>query len=134
MSELKSCWLPEFVYPCATYVVKRLGIDMSPIDLYDFPGEKFEEGVTVLHPGDVLIWDWRKDSPATDVVLGMSEKGPITSKQKYGRHFGVYEGNDIVSDITFYGDSTTPFIRQMFLDDKKTNPVEFIRYNTLKDA
>ena len=61
------------MYPCATYVVKRLGIDMSPVDLYDFPGEIFEEGATVLHSGDVLIWDWRKDNPATDVVLGQGD-------------------------------------------------------------
>lgn len=53
--------------------------------------------------------------------------------------FHIYNPKDmcwdgIVSDITFYGDSTTPYIRQMYLHDKKTDPVEVIRYATLKDA
>lgn len=135
MPKLKDCFFEEFLYPCATYVVKRLGLAISPVSLYAYPAEKFEDdGSTTLFKGDVLIWDWNEDTPPTDVVLGMSDQGPITYKKKYGRHFGVYEGNDIVSDITFYGDSVTPFIRQMYLYNKKTNPVEIIRYDTLKDA
>lgn len=135
MSELKDVFLSDFLYPCATYVVKRLGLNISPISLYAYPAEKFEEDkLTTLQKGDVLIWDWNVDTPPTEVVLGMSEQGPITYKKKYGRHFGVYEGNDIVSDITFYGDSVMPFIRQMYIYNKKTSPVEFISYSTLKDA
>lgn len=135
MSELKDVFLSDFLYPCATYVVKRLGLSMSPISLYAFPAEKLKEDeLSNLQIGDVVIWDWRKNEPPSEVVLSISNKGPVTSKQYRGRHYGVYEGNGIVSDITFYGDSTTPCIRQMYLHDKKTDPVEVIRYTTLKDG
>lgn len=133
MSKLKDVFLLDFLYPCATYVVKRLGIDMSPKDLYQTTGKEYDGNPESLSVGDVLVWNYRKDSPTLDVVMQMTDRGPITSRKIQGKHLGVYEGDGLVSDLTFYEDPPIPFIRQIPLEEIKSRPLEVISYDTLKD-
>lgn len=131
MSKLENCFLRDFMYPCATYVVQRLGLERDPITLFEMEATPYDKNTMMLYTGDILIWDQQKDVPPNSVVLRMSDKGPITSKQIRGRHMAVYEGNGIISELIFYDDAITPSIRQMYLYDKKYDPVEIIRYSSL---
>lgn len=131
MAKLENCFLRDFMYPCATYVVHRLGLERDPITLFEMEATPYDKNTMMLYTGDILIWDRQKDDSPNSVVLRMSDKGPITSKQIRGRHMAVYEGDGMVSELIFYDDAITPSIRQMYLYDKKYDPVEIIRYSSL---
>ena len=131
MSKFKECYLAEFLYPCVTYVIRRLGLSISPEELYFMEGEDYTEGSTDLTVGDILVYISDDNDRWCDVILKFTDRGPVTTRQHQGKHFCVYEGKGFISDLTFYRDNDTPFLRQMPLSERKKLPKKVIRYSCL---
>lgn len=109
---MKTVYLEDFAYPCVAYVLRRTGATLSVDQFLALHGEKYIS-LADLEVGDVVAWDARGGTEVTDATLTIGEHGPITTKLHLGRHFGVYEGDGLVSDATFDGDTYFPRIRLM---------------------
>lgn len=109
---MKPVYLEDFAYPCIAYVIRRTGFEGSIEQLMSLTGERYTAW-TEIAVGDVLVWERHGGSEITDVTLTIGEHGPITTKLCLGKHFGVYEGHGLVSDVTFDGDTYFPRIRLM---------------------
>lgn len=126
---MNSVYLANFAYPCVSYVIQRLGLPHDIERILACRGESYSAS-TKLNAGDIIIWE-RKDGPhISDATLTIGERGPITTKLRLGIHFGVYEGDGMVSDVTFDGDTYYPRIRLMGLHHHPT-PKEILRKETL---
>lgn len=109
---MKDVCLLDFAYPCVAYVIRRLGIDATVDRVMSLTTEPYAPSVD-LNVGDVVIWDYKHDTKVTDAVITMGKYGPITTRLAFTAHFGVYEGNGLVSDITYDDCSHFPCIRLM---------------------
>ncbi|MFV0347709.1 MAG: hypothetical protein ACK5JO_03905 [Halodesulfovibrio sp.] len=127
---MKNLFLIEFAYPCVAYVIKRLGLSVDIERILAMRGERYSS-TTPLMDGDIVVWE-RSDGPhVSDATLTFSQRGPITTRLHLGRHFGVYEGEGLVSDLTFDGDTYYPRIRLMLLADHPF-PKEVIRKEAIE--
>jgi hypothetical protein len=131
MSSLKSVFLADFAYPCVAYIIQRLGLSHDIEAILLIHGERYN-ATTTLEIGDVLVWERSDSLTISDATLTIGKHGPVTTKLRLGRHFGVYEGNGLVSDITFDGDTYYPRIRLMPLSEHPV-PRIVLRHNMLVD-
>lgn len=122
---MKDIYLENFAYPCVSYVKMRTGSCCSIEQLLSMPCNRYT-ATTILEKGDVVVWRHNMDIKITDVMLTIGEHGVITTKARFDRHFGVYEGGGFVSDLTFDNDNHHPRIRLMQMSEHPT-PREFIR-------
>jgi hypothetical protein len=111
-------YLSEFVYPCITYVLRRKNIVQPPENLMTGEGWhilKFDlEHVEV---GDIVCWN---STPRTfDATLEIVKGIPISRRTTYDRHFGVYEGDKLISDLTTTNNEIVPRIRIRSLDSAR---------------
>ena len=126
---MESVFLEDFAYPCVAYVIRRLGLEQEIKQLFVATGEEYSS-TTNLIPGDIIIWEYSSGITEGNVTLTMGTRGPITTKFFLGRHFGVYEGDGLVSDLTFNKDDYQPHIRLMSLLEHP-RPERFLRLTTL---
>jgi hypothetical protein len=129
---LKSVDLTEFAYPCITFIIKRCGLSLSIKEILETPIEKYET-FTKLAIGDILIWD-NVTPPEPDLMTLIfdSTVGVITSSVDLSKHFGVYEGNGLVSDVVHDSNTYYPHIRVMTIDDHSNMPSSYIKLKTLR--
>ena len=113
---MKRVYLSDFAYPCVAYVIRRLGLRHNVEEILDRKGSQYIKG-ELLKPGDVVIWERVSGSEITDATLVIDKHGPVTTKLHLGKHYGVYEGNGLVSDLCFDGNTYFPRIRLMRLND-----------------
>lgn len=102
--------LKQFFFPCVTYVLERTGINESPGDFVS--GKKWNIvsfDIDMVTIGDIVCWS--NDSLITEVTLEIVDGVPISERIAINNHYGVYEGNGLVSDLTIDGDSYAPRIR-----------------------
>lgn len=120
--------LTDITYPCATYALRRVGSHWPVERLLNFPHEPFTE----LNVGDILVWD-RLDSPEETSAYIMDKHGwPISRSVAYNRHFGVYEGDGVVSVVRFIGELGIPNIRMKRLSEMPKQPTGRIPLEVLK--
>lgn len=125
---MKAVDLTDITYPCATYALRRVGSHWPVERLINFPPEPFFE----LNVGDVLVWD-RLDSPKEMSAYVIDERGrPISRVVAYNRHFGVFEGDGVVSDVKFIGEPAIPNIRMRRLSEVARQPTGRIPLEVLK--
>ena len=117
---MKPVYLEDFAYPCVAYVLRRTGSAFSVEQFLTLQGEKYIAPADDLEVGDVVVWEAREGSEVTDATLTIGEHGPISTKLHLGRHFGVYEGDGLVSDTTFGEGTYFPRIRLMPLSEHPT--------------
>lgn len=106
--------MTDFVYPCATYALRRTGSSKTIGQLLREPGMRYAP--SKLEVGDIVCWKRTTDIETFDSVYLMAEHGPVTTKVVFDKHFAVYEGDGIISDTTYYN-ATAPCIRQRKLND-----------------
>ena len=125
---MKAVDLTDITYPCATYALRRVGSHWPVERLINFPPEPFFE----LNVGDVLVWDVL-DSPKEMSAYVIDEHGrPISRVVAYNRHFGVFEGDGVVSDVKFIGELVIPNIRVRRLSEMARQPTGRIPLEVLK--
>lgn len=129
--QLEEVYLEEFMYPCVLYAKRRVGILMSLQDIYSLEGLPYEN-TNQLSVGDIVVWE-RFEEEDTDMTLSMGGRGPITTKVALGRHFAVYEGDGMVSDICFDAEHYFPRIRLTLLEERK-RPKNIIKYTMVLGA
>jgi len=129
-SPLKEVMLKEFGYPCVNYVILRTGLSCSVDDILEKKGSPYS-GSSDLDIGDILVWKRPSDSGQSDAVLSMTDRGPVTTRIQMGVHYGVYEGDDFVSDTCFDSENYFPRIRLMKISDGAT-PKEVIKTATMR--
>lgn len=106
--------IEDLNYPCVMYAMRRSG--MADMDIKEFyhAGQPYDEKLCT--PGAVLIWEI--DAAQNDIVAQTIEDSvPISTSVRYDRHFGVYEGNNKVSDTTVVGEHSLVSIRIRRLSD-----------------
>ena len=106
--------LEEFMYPCAHYALQRTGMPGSISELLSTFGSEYNEA-TVQH-GDILMWE--QEPKYEEVATTILANGRvITSQATKDRHYGVYEANGYVSDLSFDKHSAIPKIRVRMLSE-----------------
>lgn len=127
MSVLHSASMEDYQYPCMIYVTKRLSIKRNIYFLWDFDAELYKPGVdNKLKPGDILLWV-NSNSKPQDMPIVMNEHGLLSLRVYRNKHFGVYEGDDIVSDCDINGVIHTRIITDLGI------PTGIIRYERIKE-
>lgn len=127
---MKDVYLSEFSYPCIAYVKARLGLDINIEEILHAKREIYSPKIE-LCTGDVLVWQRHSGKGMTYDFLAVRGNCVFAKKTITGVHFGVYEGQGIVSDLSCIGDKWNPIIRMMELNEHPY-PVEIIRNGTLK--
>lgn len=111
--------LTAFLFPCVTYVLERVGVDQSPEEFMRGIGWKLSTFTRKdVQVGDIVCWN--KDQYLTDVTLEIVGGVPVSERIVINNHYGVYEGNGLVSDLTINGDNYAPRIRVMSVDRSRT--------------
>ena len=126
---MKNVYLENFAYPCVAYVIERLGLSCSIKELFNIEGSPYSNSVE-LEVGDIVVWV--RSDEFSEATLTMKECSPVSTKINLNKHFGVYEGNGLVSDITFDSNNFYPRIRLMPLTERQF-PQRYIRLHTNKD-
>lgn len=123
--------LEEFMFPCFTYCMKRTGLNM---DWTEFRQQK-EQPVpdTALIPtGAILRWDCDNgENRWVQSFLTIKGQRVISTWHNINVHYGVYEGDGIVSDLVV-GDDKDPYIRLRELDKLYQRPRGMIIYERVK--
>lgn len=90
---------------------------MSVMELFVSYGVLFD--ADIIARGDIVIWDKGPAGTSTrESCLEITEYGvPITTPVEFGKHFGVYEGEGLISDLVFDSDAYFPTIRVRKLCD-----------------
>lgn len=111
---LRNVSMEDINYPCILYAMRRSGmIDMDMKEFYH-AGQPYDEKLCT--PGAVLIWEI--DAAHNDIVAqAIEDSVPISTSVRYDRHFGVYEGNNKVSDTIAVGEHSLVSIRIRRLSD-----------------
>lgn len=119
--------MEDYQYPCMIYVTKRLGIKRNIYFLWDFDAELYKPGSdNKLKPGDILLWV-NSNSKPQNMPIVMNEHGLLSLRVYRNKHFGVYEGDDIVSDCDINGVIHTRIITDLDF------PTGIIRYEKIKE-
>ena len=100
----------EFAFPCATYALRRTGNKEDVWNLMDLKGwDKISFSPKELKGNDIVCWV--QLGYETDITIEIENGIPITKSICVKKHFGVYEGNGLISDITVDTGSYCPNIR-----------------------
>ena len=126
---MKNMYLEDFAYPCVCYAKRRTESPLPIKDILELSCERYT-ATTILNIGDIVVWQHNRDIKITDVMLTIMDKCVITTKARFDRHFGVYEGDGMVSDLTFDSDNYHPRIRLMPLSEHPT-PRDIIRFKAV---
>lgn len=115
----------DFMLPCFAYVMKRTGLNMSYNEF-----RKLEEKTYIsyghLDSGTILRWDNNNgENNWQQYFLTIKYGKVIATWINCNIHYGVYEGNGLVSDLVV-GDDKNPYIRIRELDKLYNQPRGFI--------
>lgn len=119
MSILKNIFLETLAYPCVFYAKERLGLNIDIKELLNMEGEIFIPKKTELKTGDILVYK-NQDQVTTPIWLKVSGKSIIRKHADVSKHFCVYEGEGIVSDMVYSNECTYPIIRMRDIEDIAT--------------
>ena len=121
--------MTDVAFVCATYCMRRIGYMGTIHEFLLIEPEKYTTTTDVLI-GDILVWntnDSRGEVPALEICKGTI----ISSFIKFDRHYGIFEGNGLVSDVRLMGDMMIPNIRFRRLSDLLREPDGVIRFKNL---
>lgn len=106
----------ELAYPCAKYCLARIGVTFDIIKFLDIQSSikfiRWED----LEVGDIVVWKAPEDR-YEEVVLQVFGTTTVTTKVKKTFHYGVYEGNGLVSDMVMDYYTHIPRIRMQKCED-----------------
>lgn len=130
-------FIPETVWPCWAYALKRIGKSECLTEDWIYNKmptllEKFKPTST-LRSGDLLVWKNRTPQCIASPVGFIGER-LVWSIIKYEYHAGVYEGcikdTLLVSDMVVNGGSDAiPFVIRMRLLSEISTPDFVLRYS-----
>lgn len=119
---------------CLTYAFKRIGFESELNDIEDLEKhfdliDYFDFSSSIII-GDILVFTHNQEN----VVIGthITEEGKILFHNRLiKRHCVVYEGDNLVSDLTrgSLNNSTTPSLRLRNLKEIKVRPTYILRVN-----
>ena len=115
--------ISDFYSFCGLYAIRRTGNRFTLGQLLKEEGTRFTS-INDLKIGDILVWETHNSYVLKNNVL-------FTVSVNNSKHFGVYEGNGIVSDLSFQSDfdhNQRPVLRMRELE-KLTPPDRIIKYN-----
>lgn len=111
--------LTHFLFPCVTYVLQRTGVDQDPEEFMGGMGWDLSSySRKAVQVGDIVCW--ANDQRITDVTLEIVDGVPVSERIAVNNHYGVYEGDGRVSDLTIDGNDYAPRIRVMNVDRSRT--------------
>lgn len=113
----KDIFLENLAYPCVMYVKERLGLSLDIKELLNLEGEPFIPGKTELKAGDIIVYKNTEGQSLTRIWLKVQGKSVITKWADVSKHFYVYEGDGIVSDMVYSQECTYPVIRMKDIND-----------------
>ena len=116
--------LTDLMWSCAVYVMRRIGYNGTIHDFLKLEHHKYHYPINI---GDVVLWDNCDNSYSTP-AMRVENNLPISDYLKLDKHYAVYEGNDIISDIQLLGDMQLPGIRFRKLSDLHTKPAYIIEF------
>ena len=116
--------LTDLTWTCAVYVMRRIGYNGT---IHDFLKLKYHKYHYPFNIGDVVLWKHRDTSYSTPAIR-IENDLPINEYLKLDKHYAVYEGNGIISDIQLLGDMQLPGIRFRKLRDLHTKPAYIIEF------
>ena len=119
--------MTDVAFVCATYCMRRIGYMGTIHEFLLIEPEKYTTTTDVLI-GDILVWNI--DNAEGEVpALEICKATIISSFTKFNKHYGVFEGNGLVSDIRLMGDMLIPNIRFRRLSGLLREPDGIIRIN-----
>lgn len=119
---------------CLTYAIQRIGLDPSGAS-YEEIGRWFDVHPFFFGPlcntGVILVWD--ANAKISDLPFEIDDHGRIISRPViHGVHFGVYEGNGLVSDCSrLDSPGSLPILRMRHLNEFKRQPDKILIYKNI---
>lgn len=129
--QLYDVTLEDFMFPCFAYCMKRTGLNMSWIEFKKL-AEKPVPDTALIPVGAILRWDCDNgENRWVQNFLTIKGQRVISTWNNVNVHYGVYEGDGIVSDLVVRDDKD-PYIRLRELDKLYQHPRGMIIYERVK--
>lgn len=125
--------IPELIYPCWAYALRRIGkADLFSLHwVHEVVLTLETYNSTLVCKGDFVVWN----TPSADIQkdkypVWITPDGDVLSKYvRYDVHVAVYEGNNVVSDMSsFYGNCLPFIIRKYCLNEVPCKPDKMLRW------
>lgn len=118
--------ISDFYCFCGLYAVWRTGVKFTLGELLKEEGTQFTS-INDLKIGDILVWEC--NGPRVTYPSKIKNNVLLTVSVNNNKHYGVYEGNGVVSDLSFLSDfdhNQWPILRMRELE-KLTLPDKVIQ-------
>lgn len=94
--------LEDFMFPCFAYSMKRTGLNYSFNDFRKLKEQPVPKNTADIPIGAILRWDINNgEDNWVDNILTIKGQRVISTWNNINVHYGVYEGDGIVSDIVW---------------------------------
>lgn len=115
--------LEDFMFPCFAYVKRRTGLAVSYSEFRKLKENPVPADTANIPVGAILRWDCNNgDDRWVQSFLTIEGPRVIGTWNNVDAHYGVYEGDGIVSDLVVGDGNKDPYIRLRKLDKLYQRP------------